>query len=390
MDLNFEVTATCSTTSARAARFRTTRNELMTPQFMPVGTLGSVKALDSLDLERLGATIILGNTYHLALRPGVPTLEALGGLHTMAAWSRSILTDSGGFQILSLTGLRKLTEAGVKFRSHIDGALLDLTPERSVEIQSAIGSDIAMVLDHLAPSDSSREVIVEAMERTTRWALRSLAARTRIDQTGAQAVAQALFAIVQGGVDLDLRTRHAQELADHPFDGYAVGGLAVGESIPQMYDTVGHTAALLPMDKPRYLMGVGTPQDLVEGVARGIDLFDCVMPTRNARNGHLFTRFGDLKIRNARHKNDPGPADSTCSCYTCAGQTLPDGRVSGGFSRAYLHHLDRCGEMLGPMLASIHNLHYYLNLMRELREAIEAGSLSALTTRFHADRARGV
>lgn len=361
MDLNFEVTATCSTTSARAARFRTTRNELMTPQFMPVGTLGSVKALDSLDLERLGATIILGNTYHLALRPGVPTLEALGGLHTMAAWSRSILTDSGGFQILSLTGLRKLTEAGVKFRSHIDGALLDLTPERSVEIQSAIGSDIAMVLDHLAPSDSSREVIVEAMERTTRWALRSLAARTRIDQTGAQAVAQALFAIVQGGVDLDLRTRHAQELADHPFDGYAVGGLAVGESIPQMYDTVGHTAALLPMDKPRYLMGVGTPQDLVEGVARGIDLFDCVMPTRNARKGGLFVNRGREKINlnNARFRNQRAPLDEACLCYTC--------RTYGA---GYLRHLLVSKELIVYRLLSIHNLHIYLELMREMREAL--------------------
>ncbi len=361
MDLNFEVTATCSTTAARAARFRTTRNELMTPQFMPVGTLGSVKALDSLDLERLGATIILGNTYHLALRPGVPTLEALGGLHTMAAWSRSILTDSGGFQILSLTGLRKLTEAGVKFRSHIDGALLDLTPERSVEIQSAIGSDIAMVLDHLAPSDSSREVIVEAMERTTRWALRSLAARTRIDQTGAQAVAQALFAIVQGGVDLDLRTRHAQELADHPFDGYAVGGLAVGESIPQMYDTVGHTAALLPMDKPRYLMGVGTPQDLVEGVARGIDLFDCVMPTRNARKGGLFVNRGREKINlnNARFRNQRAPLDEACLCYTC--------RTYGA---GYLRHLLVSKELIVYRLLSIHNLHIYLELMREMREAL--------------------
>lgn len=360
MDLNFTLEARCPETEARLGRFRTTHNEVETPQFMPVGTVGSVKSLDPRDLTDLGATVILGNTYHLGIRPGVPTLEALGGMHTMAAWPRSILTDSGGFQILSLTNLRKITEEGVQFRNHIDGGLLDLTPELSLRIQAAIGSDIAMVLDHLAPSNSPRAVVEEAMGRTTRWALRSLAARTRPDQ--------ALFAIVQGGVDLELRQRHVEELCAHPFDGFAVGGLAVGESIPQMYETLAFTAPKLPVDKPRYLMGVGTPQDLVEGVARGIDLFDCVMPTRNARKGGLFVDAGRRKINlnNARFKDDRGPLDPTCTCYTCR-----------TFSAGYLRHLLVAKELLVYRLLSIHNLHIYLDLMRNLRAALREGRFAA-------------
>ena len=356
MDLKFEVLARCPDTEARLGRFQTTHNVIDTPQFMPVGTVGSVKALDPRDLRELGATVILGNTYHLGVRPGIPTLNALGGMHGMAAWDRTILTDSGGFQILSLTKLRKITEEGVQFRNHIDGGLLNLTPEHSIAIQEAIGSDIAMVLDHLAPSNSERSVMEEAMARTTRWALRCLKARSRPDQ--------ALFAIIQGGIDAELRQRHVEELCAHDFDGFAVGGLAVGESIPQMYETLGRTAPKLPQNKPRYLMGVGTPQDLVEGVARGVDLFDCVMPTRNARKGGLFVDQGRRKINlnNARFRDDRGPLDSSCTCYTC--QT---------FSAGYLRHLLVSKELLVYRLLSIHNLHIYLNLMRNLRAALQEG-----------------
>lgn len=356
MDLKFTVEARCPDTEARLGRFQTTHNVIETPQFMPVGTVGSVKALDPRDLRELGATVILGNTYHLGIRPGVPTLEALGGMHTMAAWDGTLLTDSGGFQILSLTKLRKLSEEGVQFRNHIDGGLLNLTPEHSIAIQEAIGSDIAMVLDHLAPSNSERPLIEEAMARTTRWALRCLKARSRPDQ--------ALFAIVQGGVDLELRQRHVEELCAHDFDGFAVGGLAVGESIPQMYETLAFTAPKLPAHKPRYLMGVGTPQDLVEGVARGIDLFDCVMPTRNARKGGLFVDGGRRKINlnNAKFKTERGPVDPTCACYTCR-----------TFSAGYLRHLLSSNELLVYRLLSIHNLHIYLDLMRNLRTALREG-----------------
>jgi queuine tRNA-ribosyltransferase len=356
MNLNFQLEARCPETEARLGRFRTTHNEVETPQFMPVGTVGSVKALDPRDLTELGATVILGNTYHLGIRPGIPTLQALGGMHTMAAWPGSILTDSGGFQILSLTKLRKISEEGVVFRNHIDGGLLNLTPEKSIEIQEAIGSDIAMVLDHLAPSNSAQSVMEEAMGRTTRWALRCLSARKRPDQ--------ALFAIIQGGVVEDLRQRHVEELCAHDFDGFAVGGLAVGESIPQMYETLAFTAPKLPENKPRYLMGVGTPQDLVEGVARGIDMFDCVMPTRNARKGGLFVDQGRRKmnLNNARFRDERGPLDPTCTCYTCR-----------TFSAGYLRHLLMAQEILVYRLLSIHNLHIYLNLMRNLRGALREG-----------------
>ena len=302
--------------------------------------------------------------------------------------------------------MRKISEEGVKFASPVNGDKLFLTPEISMQIQTVLNSDIVMQFDECTPYDTKGHITTESearqsMELSLRWASRCVSEFGRLENPNA------LFGIVQGGMFENLRQESLEVLVELDLPGYAIGGVSVGEPKEEMQRIMAHTPHRLPAGKPRYLMGVGTPEDLVEGVGAGVDMFDCVMPTRNARNGHmftrfgdlkirnarnghLFTRFGDLKIRNARHKNDPGPADSTCSCYTCAGQTLPDGRVSGGFSRAYLHHLDRCGEMLGPMLASIHNLHYYLNLMRELREAIEAGSLSAFAARFHADRARGV
>ncbi|MCA9538221.1 MAG: tRNA guanosine(34) transglycosylase Tgt [Myxococcales bacterium] len=356
MDLRFRVEARCAETEARLGRYRTTHGEVETPVFMPVGTLASVKALTADELEALGASIILGNTYHLAVRPGIDTVRALGGMHRMAAWRRSILTDSGGFQILSLAGLRKITEEGVTFRNHIDGGLLHLTPERSMEIQGAIGSDIAMCLDHLAPPDSPPDHILEAMERTTRWALRCHAARTRPDQ--------ALFAIIQGGTNFALRTRHVEQLCAHDFEGFAIGGLSVGESIPEMYATLAHTAPQLPTDRPRYLMGVGTPIDLLEGVARGVDMFDCVMPTRNARKGGLFVDGGRRKIniRNARFRTETGPIDPDCACSTCR-----------TYSAGYLRHLLVANELLVHRLLSIHNLHIYLDLMRSIRRALRDG-----------------
>lgn len=360
MDLNFKVEARCQDTHARLGRFNTSRGEVETPVFMPVGTMGSVKGLVSNELEDLGAKIILGNTYHLAIRPGIEVLRDLGGLHQMAAWRRSILTDSGGFQILSLAGRRKITEEGVRFRNHIDGAELRLTPEHAIELQQAIGSDIAMCLDHLPPSNGHWREIEQAMARTTRWALRCLEAR--------KDPRQALFAIIQGGTNVKLRHRHVDELCAHPFDGFAVGGLSVGESIPEMYATLEETAPRLPADKPRYLMGVGTPRDLVEGVARGVDMFDCVMPTRNARKGYLFVDGGrrKIKLKNARFKSSTDPIDPGCECFTCQ-------RYSAG----YLRHQMLMGELVAGRLLSIHNLHIYLKLMNDIRRAIRQDRFGA-------------
>ena len=357
MDLKFEVGSECEHTHARRGRYQTTHGIVETPVFMPVGTQGSVKSLTPDELETLGASIILGNTYHLGLRPGIETLEALGGMHTMYNWKGSILTDSGGFQVLSLAKFRKVSEEGVQFRSHHDGSLLNLTPEKAIEIQAAIGSDIMMCLDHLGPTDAPRKDVEQAMARTTRWAQRCLDARNRSDQ--------ALFAIIQGGTEFDLRTRHVEELCAMPFDGFAVGGLSVGESIPDMYATLLHTAPQMPKDKPRYLMGVGRPLDLVEGVARGIDMFDCVMPTRNARKGGLFVDRGrrKLNIRNARFKNDSSPIDANCDCYTCQ-----------NFSRGFLRHQLKSNELLAYRLLTIHNLAIYLNLMKEIRTALDEGN----------------
>jgi queuine tRNA-ribosyltransferase len=367
---------------------------VQTPIFMPVGTYGTVKGVMPSSLEDMGAQIILGNTFHLWMRPGLDVMQSFGGLHDFERWNKPILTDSGGFQVWSLGAMRKITEEGVHFSSPVNGDKLFMSPEVSMQIQTTLNSDIAMQLDECTPylsvepktkgqKTTEHEARV-SMEMSLRWAKRSQDEFARLENPNA------LFGIVQGGMFEGLRQESLEQLVAMDFPGYAVGGVSVGEPKEEMLRIMAHTPHRLPWHKPRYLMGVGTPEDLVEGVAQGVDMFDCVMPTRNARNGTLFTRFGDLKMRNARHKADHGPLDSTCSCYTCKGTTRPNGTISGGFSRAYLHHLDRCGEMLGPMLASIHNLHYYLNLMREVRAALDAGSFGAFRQQFKADRARGV
>ncbi|MBV70720.1 MAG: tRNA guanosine(34) transglycosylase Tgt [Myxococcales bacterium] len=360
MALKYTCEKECGETHARLGRVQTAHGEIETPVFMPVGTQAVVKALTATEVRALGAQIILGNTYHLAVRPGIETVRALGGMHAMYGWNQSILTDSGGFQVLSLAQLRKITEEGVKFRSHVDGSLLDLTPEYAIEIQEGIGSDIMMCLDHLPSTTAPRAEVEDAMSRTTRWAMRCLNARTDPKK--------AVFAIIQGGTELDLRTRHINELCQHDFDGFAVGGLSVGESIPAMYDTLEHTAPQMPADKPRYLMGVGRPVDLLEGVARGIDMFDCVMPTRNARKGGLFVDRGRRKmnIRNAAFKHDRRPIDETCDCTTCQ-----------GYSRGYLRHLLYANEILAHRLLSIHNLRVYVRLMEEIRQALREGRFKA-------------
>jgi queuine tRNA-ribosyltransferase len=374
-------------TDGHARRGRLTLNHgvVETPVFMPVGTYGTVKGVMPSSLEAMGAQIILGNTFHLWLRPGIEVLTQFGGLHRFEAWNRPILTDSGGFQVWSLGEMRKISEEGVKFASPVNGDKLFLTPEISMQIQRVLNSDIVMQFDECTPYETKGHLTTErearvSMELSLRWATRCLDEHTRLENPNA------LFGIVQGGMFENLRQESLDALVALDLPGYAIGGVSVGEPKPLMQRIVAHTPHRLPAHKPRYLMGVGTPEDLVEGVQGGVDMFDCVMPTRNARNGHLFTRFGDLKIRNARHKTDEQPLDSTCTCHTCRGAT-PFG---GGFSRAYLHHLDRCGEMLGPMLASIHNLHYYVNLMREVREALDAGTFAAFVQQFKADRARGV
>ena len=368
--------------AARRGRLTLNHGVVETPMFMPVGTYGTVKGVLPQSLLDMGAQIILGNTFHLWLRPGLDVLRQFGGLHRFEGWSRPMLTDSGGFQVWSLGGAdgsgRKISEEGVRFASPVNGDKLFLTPEVSMQIQRVLNSDIVMQLDECTPYQTAGRLTTEAearrsMELSRRWAQRSRDEFQRLENPNA------LFGIVQGGMYENLRAESAAALTEMDFPGYAIGGVSVGEPKAEMQRIMAHTPPLLPAHKPRYLMGVGTPEDLVEGVSRGVDLFDCVMPTRNARNGHLFTRFGDLRIRNARNKTDERPPDESCHCMTCR-----------GFSRAYLHHLDRCGEMLGPMLASIHNLHYYLNLMREVREALDAGRFVAFAEDFHAQRARGV
>jgi queuine tRNA-ribosyltransferase len=380
-------------TEGHARRGRLTLNHgvVETPIFMPVGTYGTVKGMLPRSLHDMGAQIILGNTFHLWMRPGEEVMKSFGGLHGFENWHKPILTDSGGFQVWSLGEMRKISEEGVRFASPVNGDKLFLTPEVSMQIQTVLNSDIVMQFDECTPYETKGHLTTEAqarssMELSLRWAKRSQAEFERL------ANPNALFGIVQGGMFENLRQESLDQLVELDFPGYAVGGVSVGEPKDQMLAIMAHTPHRLPAHKPRYLMGVGTPEDLVAGVACGVDMFDCVMPTRNARNGHMFTRFGDVKIRNARHKNDHGPVDETCSCYTCCGDhgTSPSGAATGGFSRAYLHHLDRCGEMLGPMLATIHNLHYYLNLMREVREALDAGRFEAFRRQFAADRARGV
>ncbi len=337
---------------ARLGRLTTPRGVIDLPAFMPVGTCGTVKGLTFDQVASTGAQIILGNTYHLALRPGAELIAELGGLHRFIGWDKPILTDSGGFQLFSLAQLTKIDERGAVFRSHIDGALLELTPERAVEIQQQLGADIAMVLDHVVPLPSSQEQIADACQRSLRWAARCRAAHTMS--------AQVQFAIVQGGLNLELRVGCARELAAMDFFGYAIGGLSVGESPREMYDTLAGTCPALPAEKPRYLMGVGRPEDVLEGIRQGIDMFDCVMPTRNGRNASAFTDEGELKLRNAVHRADPRPLQSNM-------QT-----PYSNFSRAYLRHLFMANEMLGPILLSYHNLAYYQNLMRDARQAIAA------------------
>jgi queuine tRNA-ribosyltransferase len=364
---------------ARRGELTTPHGTIQTPAFMPVGTRGAVKAVTQRDLEDLGAEIILGNTYHLYLKPGDELIARAGGLHRFIGWNRPILTDSGGYQVFSLAAMRRIREDGAEFRSHIDGSLHLLTPERATDIQARLGSDIAMVLDECIDSQSGAEPSREAMERSVRWARR---ARTRLlqlreDPATAQAVmvtnpGQAQFGIIQGGIYPDLRTESVQQTVDIGFEAYAIGGLSVGEPPEVMYEVVGHTAPQLPSDRPRYLMGTGMPDDLIESVARGIDMFDCVLPTRNARNGQLLTRTGPLVIKNARYAEDMLPPDPECACYTCR-----------HFSRAYLRHLFVAGEMTAATLNTLHNIHFYLDTMRRIREAITFGAFEKLRQEFH-------
>lgn len=363
--LRFEVLARAG--RARRGRLVFPRGSVETPAFMPVGTYGTVKAMTPEELRAVGAKMILGNTFHLMLRPGTEVIRAHGDLHEFMHWSGPILTDSGGFQVFSLAAMRKISEEGVRFRSPVDGAKILMTPESSMQVQRELGSDVVMVFDECTPYPATLEQAAQSMELSLRWAARSRVAHG--DNPSA------LFGIVQGGVYPELRARSAQALVDIGFDGYAVGGLAVGEPEAERLSTLEATVPLLPDDRPRYLMGVGRPEDLVEGVRRGIDMFDCVMPTRNARNGFLFTREGILRIRNARYKDDTRPLDPECGCYTCR-----------HYSRAYLKHLDRCNEILGARLATIHNLHYYQDLMRGLREAVAAGTLESFAEDFYARR----
>jgi queuine tRNA-ribosyltransferase len=336
---------------ARAGRLVTPHGEVATPVFMPVGTAAAVKAVLHRDLAEIGARILLANTYHLMLRPGDALVASLGGLHGFTGWSGPFLTDSGGYQVFSLAALRKLDEEGVVFQSHIDGSEHLLSPERSMAIQQNLGADIAMAFDECPPGDAPRDVVEAATARTTRWARRSRDAHARADQW--------LFGIVQGGVHLDLRAESARALVELDFPGYAVGGLAVGEAKPGRDRVLEEVDALLPAERPRYLMGVGTPEDLIDAVACGIDMFDCVLPTRNARNGQLFTSRGRISIRSARYRDDPRPPDPDCRCYTC--------RTA---SRAYLRHLHLAGEMTAATLMSLHNLFYYLDMMEKLRQSI--------------------
>lgn len=344
-------------TGARRGRLHTPHGTVELPTFMPVGTVGTVKSVDIERLERTGAQMVLGNTYHLALRPGPETVAKLGGLHTMSGWNGPMLTDSGGFQVFSLAERRKIDEQGVIFQSHINGDTIELTPERSVEIQELLGADVIMQLDEVIELPAQRDDVERAMQRSVRWAERCLAATTRDDQS--------LFGIVQGGLDPELRQQSAEALVALDMAGYAIGGLSVGEPAEQMYRAIEVTTPHLPPDRPRYLMGVGTPDDLLEAIARGVDMFDCVMPTRNGRNGQAFTSTGTVRIKNARHRHDPAPLEANCPCLACRRH-----------SRGYLQHLFKAGEMLGPMLLSVHNLTFYARLMQGARDAIEVGQFA--------------
>ena len=364
---------------ARRGTLTLAHGQIETPAFMPVGTYGTVKAMSPAELHEIGAEIVLGNTFHLWLRPGLEVIAAHAGLHRFMGWDAPILTDSGGFQVFSLGALRKISEEGVKFASPVNGDRLLLTPEESMRIQRVLNADIAMIFDECTPYPADEREAGDSMRLSMRWAERSKRAFESASLAAACGAAagerNALFGIVQGGMHEQLRDESLAGLQQLGFDGYAIGGLSVGESKDEMRRILAHTAPQLPADKPRYLMGVGTPEDLVEAVAVGIDMFDCVLPTRNARNGWLFTRYGDVKIKNAAHRNDTRPLDAGCGCYCCT-----------HFTRAYLHHLHRVNEILGARLNTVHNLYYYLSLMRELRAAIAAGGLSDYTALFHRQR----
>ena len=357
--------------AARAGVISTPRGAIRTPAFMPVGTAGTVKAMLPESVAATGAEILLGNTYHLMLRPGAERIARLGGLHRFMNWDRPVLTDSGGFQVMSLSGLRKLTERGVTFRSHIDGSRHELTPERSMEIQRLLGSDIVMCFDECPSLPADEQAVAESMHLSMRWAQRSREAFG--DRPG-----HALFGIMQGGVTPALREESAQALRAVGFDGYAIGGLAVGEGQAAMFGVLDYAPGFLPVDKPRYLMGVGKPDDIVGAVKRGVDMMDCVLPSRSGRTGQAWTRRGQVNLKNARHADDPRPLDECCTCPACS-----------GYSRAYLHHVMRSGEMISGMLLTWHNLHYYQQIMAEMRAAIAAGRFAAWEAEFHATRAAG-
>lgn len=364
MAVTFELQKTCRQSGARLGKLRTPHGVIDTPIFMPVGTQATVKTLSPEELKEMNAQIILSNTYHLWLRPGHETVQEAGGLHSFMNWDRPILTDSGGFQVFSLSDFREITEEGVQFRNHLNGDKLFLSPEKATEIQNALGADIIMAFDECTPYPSSYEYTKNSLERTTRWAERCLKAHGRPEE-------QALFGIVQGGMERNLREQSAREITSLDFPGYAIGGLSVGESKEMMYEVLEYTAPLLPAHKPRYLMGVGSPEDLIEGVIRGIDMFDCVLPTRIARNGTCMTRDGRLVVRNARYARDFSPIDPDCNCYTCR-----------NFTRAYIRHLIKAEEIFGLRLTTIHNLHFLLTLMEEIREAILEDRLLDYRERF--------
>ena len=376
--MSLEFTLKKTSGKARRGEMKLNHGVVQTPIFMPVGTYGTVKAMAPNELEEIGSQIILGNTFHLWLRPGLDVIEKHDGLHQFMGWNKPILTDSGGFQVFSLKGLRKITEEGVKFASPINGDKLFLTPEVSMQIQRVLNSDIVMVFDECTPykindRPATEEEAAKSMRMSLRWARRSKDEFVRLGNPNA------LFGIVQGGMYEHLREESLEGLKEIGFHGYAVGGLSVGEPKEEMHRIMEKIVWQLPEDKPRYLMGVGTPEDLVEGVSQGIDMFDCVMPTRNARNGWLFTRYGDIKIRNSKYKDDLRPLDPTCDCYACK-----------HFSRAYLHHLQKVNEILGARLNTIHNLHYYLHLMQEIRDALDADRFEEWKAEFYENRARGV
>lgn len=371
MTFQFELLANDG--QARRARLSFACGDVETPAFMPVGTYGTVKSVTPEEIEKSGAQILLGNTFHLWLRPGTDIIKAHGDLHDFMNWRKPILTDSGGFQVFSLAKLRKIDESGVRFQSPVDGSQVFLDPEESMRIQSALGSNIVMAFDECTPFPATREQAADSMELSMRWAQRSLTAFTQLSNPNA------LFGIVQGGMYADLRERSCEMLIDIGFDGYAVGGLAVGEEKSMRDEVLEQTTVHLPAGAPRYLMGVGKPEDIVASVARGIDMFDCVLPTRNARNDYLFTSQGDMRLRNARFRNDTSPVDPHCDCYTCQ-----------NYSRAYLFHLSKCGEILGSRLNTIHNLHYYQRLMAEIRGAIEQNNFASFSRDFERRRAEGV